>query len=593
MTSSLRSIRLLLSMAWRFGRTQSVLATLEAFGNFLGHLLPLALGLLVTGIATRRPAETALGGTLLVLGSGAAPLLTTVGVEARLGLMERIGHEFDRRVATLLGSVPTLEHLDSKDIQDQAQVIKEQEGVLGSAYNTLLNALNGLVVPVAALVVALLSDARLLLLVPASLPGMLATRWIVKWDEAAEQAGAEPARLSHHLLEVATTGNGGAELRVLGAREPIRRLLQQVTVRWRSGHLAASTRTTAVSLAATTVYMATAAAVLWWIMDAAVTGRVAAGVAATAVLAVNQVQGAAASARQTYVNLARVVRTTGRYLWIETEVERLIDRHRGTATPPVRLQQGIRLEGVSFRYADAGEMALTDVNLFLPAGAVVALVGESGAGKSTLVKILTGLCQPSEGGVVVDGQDYREFDIGSWYGRCAGAFQDHLHLELTVQDAVGVGDIPHHSDTDRVMASLGAAAAVDVVERLPHRLATRLGASWPGGTDLSGGQWQKLSLARGMMRDEPLLLVLDEPTAALDALAEHEVFTRHAAAARATKHRGGITLLVTHRFSTVSAADLVIVISGGRIVEQGGHDELLRAGGNYAELYKLQAAAYA
>jgi len=174
----------------------------------------------------------------------------------------------------------------------------------------------------------------------------------------------------------------------------------------------------------------------------------------------------------------------------------------------------------------------------------------------------------------------------------AGAFQDFFRFEFRVQHTVGLGDVPRLENQPAVSAAVNRAGADDVVERLAAGLETQLGPTWPGGVDVSFGQWQKLALARGFMRDHPLLLVLDEPTAALDAETEHALFERYSSAARGSAPDGGITILVSHRFSTVRMADLIVVLDGARVVEVGSHEALLAKGGQYAELYGIQAAAY-
>jgi ATP-binding cassette subfamily B protein len=181
-----------------------------------------------------------------------------------------------------------------------------------------------------------------------------------------------------------------------------------------------------------------------------------------------------------------------------------------------------------------------------------------------------------------------------WRARLSGAFQDFFRFEFRAGHTVGLGDVPRLDDEPAVLAAVDRAGAGDVVARLTLGLDTQLGPTWPGGMELSFGQWQKLALARGFMRDEPLLLVLDEPTAALDAETEHALFERYAAAARSISERntGRITILVSHRFSTVRMADLIVVLDGARLAEIGTHDQLMAKGGQYSQLYKIQAAAY-
>jgi ATP-binding cassette subfamily B protein len=223
---------------------------------------------------------------------------------------------------------------------------------------------------------------------------------------------------------------------------------------------------------------------------------------------------------------------------------------------------------------------------------VHALVGENGAGKTTLVKLLAKLYEPTSGVIHVDGQPLARMHADEWRARLAGAFQDFFRFEFRVRHSVGLGDVPRIDDEPAVRTAVERAGAGDVVSRLGAGLDTQLGPTWPGGTDVSFGQWQKLALSRGFMRDRPLLLVLDEPTAALDAETEHALFERYAANVRGDHDSGRITILVSHRFSTVRMADLIVVLDGARLIEVGTHDELMAKRGQYAELYSIQAAAY-
>jgi ATP-binding cassette subfamily B protein len=260
-----------------------------------------------------------------------------------------------------------------------------------------------------------------------------------------------------------------------------------------------------------------------------------------------------------------------RLAWLEDYAASFTERAKLSA--PKRLTEGIQMEHVSFAYPGTQRRVLDDVNLALKAGSVVAIVGENGAGKSTLVKLLCRLYQPDA-------------------GRIAGAFQDFFRFEFRARHTVGLGDRPRLDDEPAVIAAVDRAGADDVIHKLSAGLETQLGPTWPSGVDVSFGQWQKLALARGFMRDHPLLLALDEPTAALDAETEHALFERYAAAARAHAEDGRITILVSHRFSTVRMADLIVVLDGAKVVEVGTHEELIAKNGQYAELYEIQASAY-
>jgi ATP-binding cassette, subfamily B, bacterial len=261
------------------------------------------------------------------------------------------------------------------------------------------------------------------------------------------------------------------------------------------------------------------------------------------------------------------------------------------------LVDGIRLEHLSFAYPGTARRVLEDVNLDLKRGSVVAIVGENGAGKSTLVKLLARLYQPDEGRILVDGVDLARIPVDDWRSRMAGAFQDFFRFEFRARHTVGLGDVPRIDDEPAVNAAVERAGADDVILRLAAGLETQLGPIWPGGVEVSFGQWQKLALARGFMRDRPLLLVLDEPTAALDAETEHALFERYAAAARIERLEGNssrsqITILISHRFSTVRMADQIVVLDGAHVSEVGTHEALMAKRGQYAELYAIQAAAY-
>jgi ATP-binding cassette, subfamily B, bacterial len=268
------------------------------------------------------------------------------------------------------------------------------------------------------------------------------------------------------------------------------------------------------------------------------------------------------------------------------------------ALPSERLhEEGVRFEDVGFRYPapekpkpeddDAPRWALRHVSFFIPKGQSVALVGQNGAGKTTLIKLLTRLYDPSEGRVLLDGRDLRDWDPAALRQRVAVIFQDFNEYQFDVRDNVGVGSLPHIEETPRIGRATERGGADQVVAKLPSGLTTKLGKWAHDGVELSGGQWQKIALSRAFMREEADILVLDEPTAALDAEAEHAVFERFR-----TLAEGRTTFLISHRFSTVRMADRILVIEGGQVVEDGSHAALVAAGARYAQLFKLQAQGY-
>ncbi|WP_406853747.1 ABC transporter ATP-binding protein [Alsobacter sp. KACC 23698] len=253
---------------------------------------------------------------------------------------------------------------------------------------------------------------------------------------------------------------------------------------------------------------------------------------------------------------------------------------------PSPIRRGVTFENVGFRYPDTDRWAVRGLNLNLKAGEVLALVGENGAGKTTIVKLLARLYDPTEGRILLEGRDLRDYDLAELRSHVGVIFQDFVRFHFTAGENIGMGRIAEAQDQIRVRDAAERSLADQVVARLPQGYDQPLGKRFSDGYDLSGGEWQKIAIARAYMRDADIL-ILDEPTAALDARAEFEVFQRFG-----DLSRGRTAVLISHRFSTVRMADRIVVVEGGRVVEEGSHDDLVRAQGRYAELFELQAAGY-
>ncbi len=250
-------------------------------------------------------------------------------------------------------------------------------------------------------------------------------------------------------------------------------------------------------------------------------------------------------------------------------------------------EDGIRFENVSFTYPEAQEPALEGVSLHLPPGASLALVGENGSGKTTLIKLLTRLYAPSSGRILLDGRDLADWDEAALRERIGVIFQDFNRYQMMVGENVGAGDERYFDDETRWHDAAVKGMASEFVERLPAGYHTQLGKWFRDGRELSGGQWQKIALSRAFMRTRADILVLDEPTAAMDAQAEAEIFEHFSQLAESR-----ITIVISHRFSTVRMAGEIVVLDRGRIIERGSHEELMRFGGRYAHLFTLQARGY-
>jgi ATP-binding cassette subfamily B protein len=259
----------------------------------------------------------------------------------------------------------------------------------------------------------------------------------------------------------------------------------------------------------------------------------------------------------------------------------------GSGAAVVQAERGIRFDGVGFAYPGQDKFALRGINLFIPAGQSLALVGHNGAGKTTFIKLLSGLYQPTEGRILLDGQDLRTLPEEVLQRRIGVVFQDFNQYQFSVRENIAFGSVEHLADEPRIERAVQRGGAEEIVRGLPSGLETMLGRWFQKGVELSGGQWQRVALARAFMREQADILILDEPTAALDAEAEHQVFQRFAELSA-----GRTALLISHRFPTVRMADRIVVLEGGGIVEQGSHDELLAAGGRYASLFALQAKGY-
>jgi ATP-binding cassette subfamily B protein len=441
-----------------------------------------------------------------------------------------------------------------------------------------------------AVTVALLVSVHpaLMLLVAFAVPTVLTSTWRPAVERAAQERGAQADRLARHLFTLATTAPPGKEVRVTRIGD---RLARQRRAAWERG----IAPVTAARWGSAVWY-----GLAWALFGC---GYVAAVVFVSTVLASpaeDVLLVLAAGARlSSYVGatVGEIGFLRGfwmdgsrRLAWLEDYAAALTER--ADLRAPARIERGIRLDRVSFAYPGTTRHVLDDVSLELPAGAVIAIVGENGAGKSTLVKLLAKLYEPSSGTIYVDDTPLARVEADAWRARVTGAFQDFYRFELKARQSVGVGDLPRLDDEQAVVAAVRRGGAEDVIAGFTAGLDTQLGAAWPDGVEVSFGQWQKLALARGFMREQPLLLVLDEPTAALDAETEHALFERYATAARSRRGDGRITLLVSHRFSTVRMADLIVVLEGARLVEMGTHEQLMAKGGQYADLYRIQATAY-
>ena len=517
-------------------------------------------------------------------------VLRVVSDRTQRRFRDRVAIALECHVAELQASVSTVEHHERPDYLDRLSILRDQVFTLDHMYMSLFGTC-GWILRLAVMVGLLVSvHPTLALLLAFALPTVATSSWRPGVERAVEQAGAQAQRLARHLFDLATTAPPGKEVRVAGIAERLLRERRTAWERWYRPVARARWASAAWHTAGWAVFGAGYVGAVVFVafgLDASPGEVVLVLVAGSRLSAyINATVGEIGFLRGIWMDGSK------RMAWLEDYAAAKAEQADRPA--PAAIRQGVDLEGVSFAYPGTDALVLQDVNLHLPPGAVVALVGENGAGKTTLVKLLAKMYEPTAGRIVVDGEDLARMPAADWRGRLAGAFQDFFRFEFHAAHTVGIGDAPRLDDRPAVETAVARAGAGDVVASLPNGVETQLGPTWPSGVELSFGQWQKLALARGFMRDGPLLLVLDEPTAALDAETEHALFERYTAAARAgeTPTNGRITLLVSHRFSTVRMADLIVVMDGARVVETGTHEELMAADGQYAELYGIQAAAY-
>lgn len=589
-----RAASLVLGIALTEDRPRTLLSGALTLGTHLSGIL-LALALAAFAAALQSGASQAAVSWALVV---ALVLVASEGVEwgerlSRVGIYERTQVSLDSQLMQLTARLPSLDHCERAEYHDRVSALRADAVAVAALQNALFRiAALALQVGVTALLLARVD--LVLLVIPATGLILIGAEVV----SAARESDVQPEvdrlhRLGLSVLALTLDPRQAKEVRVFGNEEPIQARVAGVTgarvaLEDRVGRVRAQLASGAAGLFAVAL-----AVVFAHLAPRALAGEIAFGGIVLAFALGAQVSGQMSGVSRSLSRLAWSLRAAERYLWI-IEYAAEADASRRPAVPapvPERVEHGLRLEGVSFRYPDATAEALSSVSVEIPGGSVVAVVGENGAGKSTLMKLLLRLHDPSAGRILVDGVDLADLDPDAWRTRCSALFQDYVCPEVTLREAVALGDLERIDDAGVLTRALERARSRDLLDELG--LEAQLGTRFRGGRDLSAGQWQKLALARAWLYERPRILVMDEPTSALDPTAERELALAYLEEARDHAARTGcVSFLVTHRFSTVRGAGLILVLDRGRLVERGDHGALMSTGGLYAQLYSLQARGY-
>ncbi|HTU73249.1 MAG TPA: ABC transporter ATP-binding protein [Trebonia sp.] len=557
-----------------------------------GTCYPLGYRLLVDGALSGSIGAMTEGIAVVAGMLGLAWALTAIGATEAMALSDRIAVYRTAQLIELISGVPGLEHLERPDYLTEVERLNAGRRQLAAAPRQILTNVTA-AARIIALLVLLGSVSPWLLLLPVTaIPPLACDRLAKRITRSSENAMAADRRLAGMLFELACDAESAGELRSYGLGGLISARHAALAAGLDRRARAEAVKVLAVQGAGWLLYAAGLMAAIGFTVVRAADGAITLGTVLMTVSLIRRSRSQLASAASGSGALAETLATADRLLWLEDHHARSVARY-GTDPAPGRLVSGITLRDVAFCYPGTQRPVLSQLTLHIPAGATVAVIGENGSGKTTLVKLLLGMYAPTAGTIMVDDAPLSGLSPASWRARCTAAFQDFSRFSLPAVSSVGVGEVTSHASEPLALAALHRAGAGDLVGQLPAGLGTRVGGPYTGGHNLSGGQWQKVALGRAMRRPDPLLVVLDEPTASLDAQAEHELFTRYAsAAADLAATAGTITLLVSHRFSTVRMADLIVYLDEGSVVEAGSHSSLMAAGGRYAEAFRLQAAGY-
>jgi ATP-binding cassette, subfamily B, bacterial len=591
-----------LALAWRAGRHQilgyGVLElTAAVVPVWVAWLTKLALDAIV-GPPISGSALAWMGGGLMVAGLAAA-VLPHASSYLRQELERRIGLMAQDRLFAAVERLPGLSRFENPAFLDRLELAQGVGGSTPSMVAFGMLAICRGAITIVGFLGSLLMISRWLALAVAlaAIPALVAELRLSRLRAAMMWRLSSTERREFFFQRLLTSVQAAKELRLYGTASYFRELMISQRREANAQRRRMDQRDLVTQSGLGVLAAGIAGASLLWALFSARSGALMAGDIPLLIASVAEIQGAAASLVTEVTHAHHKLVLFDHYLTITTSTPDLPVPAKPRQVPPLR--RGIEIRGVWFRYSPEHPWALRDVNLTIPSGWSVAMVGPNGAGKSTLVKLLCRFYDPDCGAIIWDGVDLRDMDPSELRWRIGAVFQDYMEYDLTAAENIGLGDI-HNRNLDRVQAAARLAGAHDALVELPHGYDTLLSRLFFAGTDpgpgdgdpqagvsLSGGQWQRLALARAFLRNKRDLLILDEPSSGLDAEAEHGIHTR------LREHRAGRTsVLISHRLAAVRDADLLVVLDQGRIAEQGSHVELMAAAGRYAQLFTLQARGY-
>jgi ATP-binding cassette subfamily B protein len=590
--SALRNVPAVLKFVWESGRTVVILGLIS---RVVASLLPLALfwvsKLIIDAIYRILTAHQPAGARLWWL------VAAEFGIAVSIGILGRVIDYLD---ALLAGkymhhiSVRVMEHAASLDLLAYEDPVfydrLERARVQATDRLYMIQAIGRLIQQVITTItlsvsIMLFSPWLLLLLVVGVIPAFIGETHFAFLGYAKNFRQTPIRRQLDYLRILGGSKEAAKELKLFGLRDFLTGRFKGLSTQLYNEDIALARRKVGVgsllSAIGTAGYYTAYIFAVW----RTVTGVFSFG---TLTFLANAIRDASSNLQQTFSTLSTIA---DQALFL-TDLIAFFEMHPTIRSKPNALraprpiQRGFEFCNVSFKYPGGGRLVLNGLNFSLRPGERVALIGENGEGKTTIVKLMTRLYDPLEGQILLDGIDLRDYDLEDLYREIGVIFQDFMRYEMTARENIAVGRIEQMSSLHLVEQSAQKSLADQVVDRLPSRYEQMLGRRFEGGVDLSGGEWQKVALARAYLRDAQVL-ILDEPTSALDARSEYEVFQRFAELTA-----GKMAVFISHRFSTVRMADRIVVLENGRIAEEGDHDALTSLGGRYAEMFELQAASY-